>query len=440
MKDIASENKLQTYFIETYGCQMNQYDSQIVASILEGEGYRAADDPDNADLILVNTCAVRSHAEKRALGRISVLGRWKKSSPGRKLGVIGCMAQQLGKRLFETNPFIDFIVGPDQYKNLPELISNEKAKEAVSLNHTETYGSIKPIRQKTISGYVTISRGCNNFCSYCVVPFTRGRERSRPAQEILSEIEEMVEQGFKEVILLGQNVNSYNDGNVDFPTLLRLCTSIDGLLRIRFMTSHPKDLSDRLIETVASEEKICNHIHLPVQSGSNRILEMMNRKYTREHYIDLVEKIRNAIPDIGITTDIMVGFPGETENNFDQTYNLMKEIEFDDAFTYRYSMRPQTKAAKMKDQIPEEIKLRRLDKIITLQRKITLKKKLSMIGKKYEVLPERPSKQSQKEWLGKTSSDHVVIFPMDHIVCGQPVNVLIKECTGATLRGAAVRD
>ncbi len=416
---------------------MNKYDSEIVAGILREKGFLIKEKSEEADIIIINTCSVREHAETRALGKISVLSQWKKSAPDRKLGVIGCMAQRMGKELISSKPFLDFVVGPDGYQKLPDIISNGQHGPSVytHLDQEETYNNITPFRESRISGWIAISRGCNNFCSYCIVPYTRGRERSKPAGEILHEIENMVQQGFLEVTLLGQNVNSYNDGKNNFADLLKMSSEVDGILRIRFITSHPKDLSDEILEVIASREKICPHIHLPVQSGSNRILSLMNRKYTREQYIRLAEKTRSIIPGVAITTDVMVGFPGETESDFWETYHLMEEIQFDDAFTYRYSPRPGTKAAEMKDNLSEKERLERLDKIIKLQREITLQKKKEMIGKSVEVLPEYPSKKSSEEWMGKAPNNYVVVFPKNNVPLGRPVEVLIEECKGSTLRG-----
>ena len=424
-------------FIETYGCQMNKADSEIITGLLVTEGYHITECQEEADVVLINTCSVRNHAEQRALGRINVLAKWKKEAPDRKLGVIGCMAQRMGEALLSEKPFIDFVIGPDEYRKLPHLIDNGQYEFRVFTKfHTkETYNNIQRGRQSGITGWVTITRGCNNYCSYCIVPYTRGRERSRRAEEILLEIAEMSEQGIMEVILLGQNVNSYEDGRNRFSDLLRMCGQVQKILRIRFMTSHPKDLSDDILDTIATEKNICPHIHLPVQSGSNRILELMNRKYTREQYLGLIEKARNRIPGVAITSDILVGFPGETETDFKATYTLMEEVRFDEAFTYRYSPRQETRAAQMEDHLTEEMRLDRLDKIIQLQRRITLQKKREMIGQCVEVLPEVLSKQSPDEWMGRTPTNHVVIFPKKNISLGQPVTVLIETCKGSTLRG-----
>ena len=416
---------------------MNKYDSEIIAGIVTAEGFRITKNCEEADIILINTCSVREHAEKRALGRIGVLAQWKKSVPHRKLGIIGCMAQRMKEDLLLEKPFVDFIVGPDEYRKLPEIMFDglHGPRCCTHFDREETYNGIAPSRQSGISGWVSITRGCNNFCSYCVVPYTRGRERSRPAEEILNEIKRMAEEGFREVILLGQNVNSYYDGENRFPDLLERACHVSGILRVRFMTSHPKDLSDNMLNVMASDKKICPHIHLPVQSGSDRILSLMNRMYTREKYIRLIEKARSHIPGVAITSDIMVGFPGETESNFQDTIRLMEEVRFDEAYTYRYSHRTGTKACRMKDHLTERERLERLDRIIDLQRGITFQKKQAMIGQHVEVLPETESKKSAEEWMGKTPTNHVVVFLKNDVLLGQPVNILIEECRGSTLRG-----
>ncbi len=441
MKKENPKNRPLSVFIETYGCQMNKCDSEIVAGLLTAEGYRLVENDEEADIILINTCSVRDHAEKRALGRIGVLGHWKKNDPHRKLGIIGCMAQRLGKELLSMKPLLDFVVGPDEYRTLPDILTNGRQGPCIRihLRDDETYGTVSPTRQPSITGWAAITRGCNNFCSYCIVPYTRGRLRSRPAQEILNEVESMAEQGFREVTLLGQNVNAYHNGETDFPDLLKRVSRIPNIFRIRFTTSHPKDLSQKTLEVIDSQEKVCPHIHLPVQSGSNRILALMNRGYTREEYLQRIQKARTYIPGVAITSDILVGFPGETESDFQDTVSLMEYVRFDDAFTYRYSPRPGTKAALMEDNLSEEERLERLDRVIQLQRGITHQKKQQMIDHTVKVLPERVSKQSDEEWMGKTPTNHVVVFPKDDIPLGQPVDVLIEKCKGITLRGNVIR-
>ena len=435
-------------FIETYGCQMNKSDSELIRGLLKSSGFRVSEGLENADIVLINSCSVRDHAEQRILGRIGVLSAWKKQAPHRRLGVLGCMAQRLGHTLAEMRPILDFVVGPDEYRTLADLLLDEVKRPAVhtSLHKEELYSGVMPHRNTKISGWVTISRGCGNYCSYCIVPFTRGPERCRPADAICGEIEAMAAQGFREITLLGQNVNSYNDGKTDgkmnFPGLLkRIGTGqIPGLLRIRFMTSHPKDLSDGLLEVMANEKRLCPHIHLPVQSGSSRILERMNRGYTREHYLDMIRRARELVPGVSLTTDVMVGFPGETEADFQDTLRLMEEVRFDEAFTYHYSTREGTAAAGLPDTVPDAVKFRRLSQLIGLQRRITLERKKEMIGRIVEVLPEKTSRRSSDEWMGKTPGNQVVIFRKCGIQAGEPVNVRIETIQGTTLKGSPLHS
>ena len=434
---LKSQNKPVSVFIETYGCQMNKYDSEIAAGILDRHGFSITYDIDEADAVVINACSIREHAEQRIMGRLSMLSHWKKMHPRRKLGLIGCMAQRMKQELLAEKPSLDFVIGPDQYRNLPDILSKTTSEQfnRTSFCETENYDDIQPLRDSKISGWVAITRGCNNFCSYCIVPYTRGRERSRSLESILKEICQMIREGYREVTLLGQNVNSYHDGKNNFPDLLKKISQIDGLYRIRFMTSHPKDLSEDLLETIASEKKLCSHIHLPVQSGSNRILSMMNRKYTRENYLALIEKARSLISDVSITSDIMVGFPGETDQDFEDTIQLMTQVKFDEAFTYHYSSRKGTRAAEMEEKLSKEEKLIRLNRIIQLQRKITLEKKQRLIGNVFEVLPETENRKSSNEWMGKTDTNHVVVFPKGNSSLGCPVDVQIQECKGTTLKG-----
>lgn len=435
MKKIQS--KKTTFFIETYGCQMNKNDTELISAILFKNGFIQSSNPENSDIIMINTCSVREHAEIRAIGRINALSGLKKKFPEKKLGIIGCMAQRLGQDLLKSNPSIDFIVGPDEYRKLPEIIkySNNKPLVTTEFHPDETYESILPAKNNRISSYVTITRGCNNFCSYCIVPYTRGRERSRNRKNIIEEIKHTLNTGKQEIILLGQNVNSYFDGKYNFSDLLRKICRIREIKRIRFMTSHPKDLTDDILYAMRDEDKICPHLHLPVQSGSTRILSLMNRKYTREDYIKLTEKAKSLIPGISITTDIMTGFPGETEQDFQDSIDLMKTVYFDNAYLYKFSPRTGTKAAEMKNQIPEKEKLERLSLIINIQKEISLQKKKNMIGQIVEVMPESLSKNSEMELRGKTQTNFDVIIPKDGISLGQLVKIKLDECKGATLRG-----
>lgn len=429
-------------FIETYGCQMNKYDSEIIAGILNQHNFSITQDIDRADIVLINSCSVRKHAEYRILGRLGTLSNWKNQYPHRKLGLMGCMAQRLKEQLLTEKPYLDFIVGPDQYRKLPDMLLKTASEQIQNTDvcETEIYSDIRPIRNSKMSGWIAIMRGCNNFCSYCIVPYTRGRERSRAVESILKELHQMVKEGYKEVTLLGQNVNSYRCGEVDFPELLKKVSLIDGLYRIRFMTSHPKDISDKLLETIASQPKICSHIHLPVQAGSNHILSLMNRKYTREKYLALIDKARSSIPGVSITSDIMVGFPGETEKDFEDTIQLMTQAQFDEAFTYYYSSREGTRAAEMKNTVSKEEKLTRLNYIIQLQRRITINKKKQLIGNTMEVLIESESKKSSAEWMGMTDTNHVVVFPKQNSAMGSLVQVHIQECKGTTLKGTIVNS
>ncbi len=422
-------------FIETYGCQMNKSDTEIVESILARNGWRKAASPETADLLLINTCSVRQHAEDRALGRISSLAGWKEKKKGRRLGVIGCMAQRLGDELLTIKPHLDLVVGPDSYRDLPELLGTSAASCHSRLDHKELYEGITPRREGGLSAWLTIMRGCNNFCSYCIVPYTRGRERSRPANEILREIALLERQGYRELTLLGQNVNSYQDGVIDFPGLLGRISSSAAIPRLRFLTSHPKDLSPKLLEVIADGDNICEHIHLPLQAGSDRILRRMNRGYSSADYLNLVANIRRVIPDVALTTDIMVGFPGETEAEFEDTCRLVSEVRFQDAFTYHFSPRSGTPAASMPDQLPDEIRLERLRLLIDLQRNISLEIKKELIGKTVEVMVEIPSKQNPSEWMGRSRTDQAVIFPGRDLHPGERTIVRITSLAGSTLRG-----
>ncbi|MBN1780195.1 tRNA (N6-isopentenyl adenosine(37)-C2)-methylthiotransferase MiaB [bacterium] len=425
-------------WFETYGCQMNKNDSELVAGILAEHGYTVTRDLDHADIALINTCSVRAHAEQRALGRIHNLAHWKQCAPGRKIVVLGCMAQKDRESLFDEIPAVDLIAGPDAYRHLPGLLKDPGRACDTQPDSTETYSGIHPLRAPHVSGWVTIMRGCDNFCSYCIVPYTRGRERSRPFREIEKEIVQMTSLGFREVTLLGQNVNSYHDGESDFPGLLEKIAANPDLKRIRFMTSHPKDCSERLFEVMGSNGIICPHLHLPVQSGSNRILERMNRGYTREHYLQLIDLARTSIPELAVTTDMMVGFPGESESDFGDTVSLMRTVRFDDAFMYHYSPRPGTASAKMADDVPQEEKLVRLNHIIQIQHMISREIKSGMIGSIRQVMAEETSKQSGSEWLGKTGGNHAVVFPKQHIGPGEIVSIRIESCRGFTLRGTAL--
>lgn len=431
-------------FIETYGCQMNQADSEVVASIMSMDGYEATDKITEADTIFVNTCSIRDNAEQKVINRLKYFQTLKKKNPKLVVGVLGCMAERVKEELISEHK-VDIVAGPDSYLDLPNLVGAvEKGEKAINVNlsETETYREVIPSRLGSgrISGFISIMRGCNNFCSYCIVPYTRGRERSRDPQSILSELNDLRERNFKEVSLLGQNVNSYlfteNGSTVDFPALLALVAEAAPDMRIRFTTSHPKDMSDEIIATMAKYDNICNHIHLPVQSGSNHILKLMNRKYTREWYLERIASIRKMIPDCGITTDLFCGFHSETEEDHQETLALMKEVVFDMAFMFKYSERPGTKAAKsLPDNISEETKIRRLTEIIDLQNKLSLESNQSDIGKTFEVLIEGFSKRSREQLFGRTPQNKVVVFPKQNFRIGQKAMVTITEVSSATLIG-----
>ncbi|MCK4956861.1 MAG: tRNA (N6-isopentenyl adenosine(37)-C2)-methylthiotransferase MiaB, partial [Candidatus Cloacimonetes bacterium] len=426
----------------TYGCQMNVSDSELVTSILESKKHTITQNINEADVIIFNTCSVRQNAEDRAIGRINNEMSRKKQNSNIKIGVIGCMAQRLGEKLSKLNKHIDFVIGVDQYKKLPEIIEDLYEKDdacyEINVNEKEIYQEIYPNHQGKFNAFVTIMRGCNNFCSYCIVPYTRGRERSRPVEDILNEIKQVGEQGFADVALLGQNVNSYQYEEVNFAELLRRANEISSIKRLRFVTSHPKDLSDEVIAVMSESEKVCEHVHLAMQSGDDDILQTMNRGYTAEHYYDIVQKLRKAIPEIAITTDIIAGFPGETEEQFQKTYALMEKIEFDYAFTYKYSPRAGTKAAEFTNQVPEEVRLERLKKLITLQEKITLKKYQDQIGKIKEIYVERISKKSPDELAGKSRDFKIAVFKGKPELIGTFVKVKIIDAVGWTLRGELI--
>ncbi len=432
------------FIIETYGCQMNVADSEMISSIMENSGYELTANIQEADIIMFNTCSVRQHAEDRVIGRISNEIARKLDKKSLLIGVVGCMAQRLGEELGKINKKIDFVVGVDNYFKIPQIIDQLYHKKhfvnETVMNHTEIYHEVYPVRADQLNAFVTIMRGCNNFCSYCIVPYVRGRERSRPVDDIINEIKKASASGLKEITLLGQNVNSYHWQDINFPKLLRLVNEIEGIRRIRFVTSHPKDLSDELIQTMAECSKICDHIHLPVQSGNTEILKRMNRNYTAEHYREVIQKLRKAIPSISITTDVIAGFPGETDEQFMDTFRLMEDVRYDFAFMFKYSTREGTKAAEFEDQVEEEVRLDRLQKLIDLQTAITHEKYKAQIGQIKEVYVEGPSKKVTTEYSGKTSDFKITIFPGDESLVGLFVKVKIDEAVGWTLKGKIVED
>ncbi len=432
-------------FIETYGCQMNVGDSEIIISILQQHGYIYTEQLSEADVVLINTCSVRDNAEQRIWGRLSEMRRLKKQRPQLLVGIVGCMAERLKEQLLEGNTGVDVVAGPDTYRDLPKLLkSAEGGSKGVNvlLSTEETYAEIAPVRidKNGVSGFISIMRGCNNFCSYCVVPYTRGRERSRDCNTIVAEARQLFENGYREVTLLGQNVNSYRFGEVDFPELMRLVASISPLLRVRFATSHPKDMSDRLLEVMASMKNICRAIHLPAQSGSTTMLERMNRKYTREWYLDRIAAIRRYMPDCAITTDLIAGFSGETEEEHQQTLSLMREVGYDFAFMFKYSERPGTFASKhLTDDVPDEVKSRRLQEIIALQNELGLESYRRDVGKEFEILVEGASRRDEAQLFGRTSQNKVVVFDRGDHKAGDYVRVHVTSCTSATLIGEEIR-
>jgi len=417
---------------------MNMADTEIVLSIMSDAGFTRTNHLTQADVVLINTCAVRDNAEQRIIGRLGDFYHYKKAKPDVVIGVLGCMVERVRKELMDSGAFIDIIAGPDEYRKLPSLVEaaqNGVRGIAVGLSRVEKYDDIIPLRTKGLSTWIAIMRGCDNFCTYCVVPFTRGRERSRSRASVMKEVEDIIRQGFKEITLLGQNVNSYCDGNHDFSDLLASVADVDKNLRVRFMTSHPRDMSDKLIATLASRTNVCKYIHLPVQSGSDRILELMNRKYTVSNYSNLIRKIRGVIPEISLSTDIITGFPTETEDDHKQTIDLLHESNYDGAFTFKYSPRKNTKAWSMKDDVPEEVKNQRLDEIIYTQRSISLDRNRVMIGRTTEVLIEGTSKKSDADLCGRTDTNKMVIFPKNGNVAGDYINVRIERANSATLFG-----
>ncbi len=435
-------NDTHKVYIETYGCQMNLSDTEIVSSIIKKSGLNLTEKPDDADVILLNTCSVRDNAERKIHERLIHLKQYKKKNKELVVGILGCMAERMRNKLIEEKKIVDLVVGPDEYRKVPSLIENAFTGEkgiAVKLSRVETYDDIEPLRTEGIFAWVSIMRGCDKFCTYCVVPFTRGRERSRPLRSIVNELEKLYNNGFREVTLLGQNVNSYKDtdGGFDFPDLLRESAKAVPNMRIRYTTSHPYDMSDKLIETMAEYKNICKYIHLPVQSGSDRILKLMNRNYSVEHYLGRIRKIRELMPECSLSTDIISGFPTETEEEHKQTLDLMKEVQYDGAYMFKYSARDNTKAYSMEDDVPDEVKTRRLQEIIDLQNNISRELNRLEIGKQHEILVEGPSKKNSEKWQGRTDTNKVLIFEKNgHIInTGDLIKVVVKSSTSATLFG-----
>ena len=433
--------KTKKLYVETYGCQMNVADTEVVLSVMNGIGYKLTQQADQADVIFVNTCSVRDNAEARVKQRVSELKNHKRNNPDVLIGILGCMAERLRTELIDKNNVVDLVVGPDEYRKLPKLIEDAHAGLrgiAVKLSRVENYDDITPLRTEGISAWLSVMRGCDKFCTFCVVPFTRGRERSRSLKSVIEEVRNLSAQGFKEVTLLGQNVNSYHDGENDFADLLKSVAEVDSAIRVRYMTSHPQDMSDKLIETISTHKNICKYVHLPVQSGSNRILKLMNRTYTIEHYLDLMGKIKRAMPEASFSTDFIAGFPTETKEDHRMTLDIMKEVRYDGAFMFKYSPRENTKAWEMGDDVSEELKVERLSEIIDIQGTISQEINQSMIGKEVEVLIERDSSRSADDLLGRTDTNKKTLFPREDAVVGQYRTVKIERTNAQTLFGKLV--
>ncbi|HAP35401.1 MAG TPA: tRNA (N6-isopentenyl adenosine(37)-C2)-methylthiotransferase MiaB [Bacteroidetes bacterium] len=433
--------KTKKIYVETYGCQMNVADTEVVLSVMDGIGYKLTQQADQADIIFVNTCSVRDNAEARVKQRVSELKNHKRNNPEVLIGILGCMAERLRTELIDKNNVVHLVVGPDEYRKLPKLIEDAQAGLrgiAVKLSRVENYDDITPLRTEGISAWLSVMRGCDKFCTFCVVPFTRGRERSRSLNSVVEEVRNLSNQGFKEVTLLGQNVNSYHDGKYDFADLLKSVAEVDSTIRIRYMTSHPQDMSDKLIETIATHKNICKYVHLPVQSGSNRILKLMNRTYTIEHYLDLMGKIKRAIPEASFSTDFIAGFPTETNEDHQMTLDIMKEVRYDGAFMFKYSPRENTKAWDMGDDVPEQLKVERLSEIIEIQSVISQEINQSIVGREVEVLIERDSSRSADDLLGRTDTNKKTLFPREDAIVGQYRKVRIERTNAQTLFGKLV--
>ena len=434
-----SELKVKRYALESYGCQMNMADSELVDGILKDIGLKKTENLNDADAIFVNTCAIRENAEKKIHSRLGNFHKLKREKPHLIIGVLGCMAQNLKNDLLKNKPYVDIILGPDSYRNLPQLMNRHMVEKNsivdTKLSRYEVYENLFPKRNKGVNAWVSIMRGCDKFCSFCIVPFTRGRERSRSVESIVTEVRKAVDQGFVEITLLGQNVNSYKHEKNSFADLLLSVSDIDGVQRIRYTSPHPQDINVELLEVMASRKNICNYVHFPMQSGSNEILQRMNRTYTREHFHYMADTIREIMPNCGLSTDIIVGFPGETEKHFEETLDLMEKIKFNSAFTFKYSPRPYTKAEQFTDQIDETIKKERLDKLINVQRKHTLELNSKKIGKIENVLIEKESKKSSNHWAGRTDSNEWVILEKNSSKIKDIIPVEIVDATGVILHG-----
>lgn len=426
-------------YIETYGCQMNVADSELIFGVLGREGYLRADRPEDADIMLVNTCAVRDNAEQRVIGRVGELQRFKRSDG--VLGVVGCMAQRLGPALLAQVPRVDLVVGPDAYRNLPQLIGLAHGGQRISdteFRSWEHYEDVPAVREKGPTAFVTVQRGCDYRCTFCIVPRTRGPERSRKLADVAQEVAGLVGQGITEVTLLGQTVNSYHDGERDFADLLRALGRIDGLARIRFTSPYPTDFTPRVIEAIATTAAVCEHVHLPVQSGSNAVLRRMLRRYTRERYLEVVAELRQAVPNITLSTDVIVGFPGETDDQFEATLSLVADADFDDAYTFKYSVRQDTPAVRLKDHIPDEVASERLGRLIATVRANVRRKNMARIGQIHEALVERPARRGNL-MLARTRTNHLVLLDLPPSTIGEYHSVCLTGTTGSTFTGSIIR-
>ena len=431
-----------SYYLDTYGCQMNVADSELIAGMLKKQGYVISKSMDNADAIFVNTCAIRERAEQKVHSRLGLYSQIKQNRPGVIIGVLGCMAQHLKDEILETKPYVDIILGPDSYRKLPVLLdrNTENTNNTVDtkLSRFEVYDNLFPSRQEGINAWVSIMRGCDKFCTFCVVPFTRGRERSRSMASIVNEVQKAIADGYVEITLLGQNVNSYQHDGRKFQHLLQAVAEIPGVQRLRYTSPHPQDMTNELIHVMNDYENICNAVHFPLQAGANRILKRMNRTYTKEHFIQRAQWIREFLPNCGLSTDIIVGFPGETEAEFQETLKVMSAVKFDSAFTFKYSLRTGTKAAEYSDHISETEKQTRLEEVIKLQKHHTLLRNKAIIGQVEKVLVEKVSKRSASHWAGRTDSNKWVIFPKQDTQIKDIVPVLITDAKGISLQGQLV--
>ena len=431
-----------SYYLDTYGCQMNVADSELIAGMLKKQGYVISKSMDNADAIFVNTCAIRERAEQKVHSRLGLYSQIKQNRPGVIIGVLGCMAQHLKDEILETKPYVDIILGPDSYRKLPVLLdrNTENTNNTVDtkLSRFEVYDNLFPSRQEGINAWVSIMRGCDKFCTFCVVPFTRGRERSRSMASIVNEVKKAIADGYVEITLLGQNVNSYHHDGRKFQHLLQAVAEIPGVQRLRYTSPHPQDMTNELIHVMNDYENICNAVHFPLQAGANRILKRMNRTYTKEHFIQRAQWIREFLPNCGLSTDIIVGFPGETEAEFQETLKVMSAVKFDSAFTFKYSLRTGTKAAEYSDHISETEKQTRLEEVIKLQKHHTLLRNKAIIGQVEKVLVEKVSKRSASHWAGRTDSNKWVIFPKQDTQIKDIVPVLITDAKGISLQGQLV--